>query len=106
MNTYSKVRKELAEQNATEDTPPCRYCGAPTARDVLTRFGARCGPCYRTYRESIPERPPVAYTRDDRRRSWAWNLKARHEGGERLTPAQVTAYTAALRANLETAVED
>jgi hypothetical protein len=103
MSTYSKVRKELAEQHASEDTPPCRYCGTPTASDVLTMFGARCGPCYRSYRESVPERPPVAYARDDRRRSWAWNLKARHEGGERLTPAQVTAYTAALRSMPEDA---
>lgn len=105
MSTYSKVRKELAEQHVNEDTPPCRYCGTPTARDTLTTFGARCGPCYRAYRESIPEGPPIAYRRDDRARSWAWNLKARHDAGERLTPAQITAYTVALRTRHETADE-
>lgn len=35
--------------------------------------------------------------------AWAERLQARHQSGERLTPAQVNAYTAALRAKREEA---
>lgn len=101
--TYRKVRTELAEQHANDDQPPCRFCSTPTPRDTLTNLGARCSVCYRAYCESPPPQPTITYRRDDRARSWAWNLKARHESGERLTPAQIAAYTAALRSKVEEA---
>jgi hypothetical protein len=63
-------------------------------RRVVAELGDVCG-------SEIAERPRVTYARDDWARSWAWNLKARHEAGERLTPAQIDAYTAALRAKRE-----
>lgn len=97
-STYRKVRAQLADQDVgNEDTAPCSRCQTATRRETLSLLGAQCPRCYRAYCTEIPERPRVTYARDDRRRSWAWNLKARHEAGERLTPAQISAYTAALR---------
>lgn len=106
-STYRKVRAQLADQDVgNEDMAPCSRCQTATRRETLSLLGARCPSCYRAYCAEIPERPRVTYARDDWARSWAWNLKARHEAGERLTPAQVAAYTAALRTRDHHATQD
>lgn len=106
-STYRRVRAELADQQTgNEDAALCSKCQTPTRRETLSLLGAQCPTCYRAYCTEIPARPPMAYARDDRRRSWAWNLKARHDAGERLTPAQVAAYTAALRTRDHHATQD
>jgi hypothetical protein len=108
--SYAQVRKELVEQSQT-DRIPCRYCGAPTLRETLTMYGARCPNCYQAYcRGDRDPEPPMSI--EDKRatlealrsltarsappREWAHKLKSRHESGEWLTPAQVSAYKAAL----------
>jgi hypothetical protein len=63
--SYRSVRKELAKQadgDGGDTSPenqllPCRFCGEPTKRKVLSELGARCRTCYDAYcREGIQPR--------------------------------------------------
>lgn len=54
--SYTKVRKELAEQRgepeadaAVAPPKPCLACGTLTPHATLAVLGARCTPCYRAY---------------------------------------------------------
>lgn len=95
-SAYSKVRKELADQ-VDESRLPCRYCGAPTLRETLTQYGARCFPCYEGYCRE-PQTFPDIGNKSLGPRDWARALKRRHEAGETLTPTQISAYQGALAA--------
>jgi hypothetical protein len=99
MSSYRNVVKEIVEHSAT-DRLPCRFCGAPTLRETLSQYGARCHSCFTDYCRAKPFFPDSGDKRDNAR-SWAHALKRRHEQGDRLTPAQVSAYKAALRTTEE-----
>jgi hypothetical protein len=98
--SYKNVVKEIVEHSAT-DRLPCRFCGTPTLKETLTLYGARCFNCYTSYCHSAPRCPNVGDKRIDGPRGWAHALKKRHADGDRLTPAQITAYKAALRTTEE-----
>lgn len=93
--SYRSVRKELAKQ--TDGEYRCRVCNDTAAFETLSSYGGRCGRCYADYcRVAMPPRVDVG----DKRKSlldWAHALKRRHAAGDRLTPAQIAAYTAALK---------
>jgi hypothetical protein len=91
MSSFSKVKRELAEQAPT-DRLPCMVCRTTTLKETLTLYGARCFNCYTSYCHSAPRCPDVGDKRIDGPRGWAHALKRRHEQGDRLTPAQVSAY--------------
>lgn len=47
---FSEVRREMGQKLADpSDTMACSYCGAATARDILTSLGARCSVCFGAY---------------------------------------------------------
>jgi hypothetical protein len=99
MSSYRNVVKEIVEHSAT-DRLPCRFCGKPTLRETLSQYGARCFECF-TAIAVVQHFPDVGDKRIDGPRGWAHALKRRHEQGDRLTPAQVSAYKAALRTTEE-----
>lgn len=99
MSNYAKVRKELAEQRS-DDKPKCRRCKGDAPWQTLSDHGGMCFPCYAAYCREPQKWPDIGDKRNGPR-DWAHALKRRHESGERLTPAQITAYTAALRQHLE-----
>lgn len=99
---------------------PCRWCGNQAPREELSRYGARCEPCYRDWCAQAnpswwPNRPLQPHERDAviRRakkavarlranpqdpKGWAHRLKAREDAGENLSPVQREAWRIALRA--------
>lgn len=96
---YAKARRELADQrdgSGDASMVPCPRCQSPAMRETLSLYGARCFACYRDYCAEPRLRVDIGNKRVSPR-DWAHALKRRHDHGERLTPAQVTAYTAALR---------
>jgi hypothetical protein len=96
MSSYAKVRKELAEQSDGGD-PVCRTCKSSAPWQVLSDHGGQCFSCFQAHcRASMPPQVDVG---DKRRgqRDWAYALQRRHKAGDQLTPAQIDAYTAALR---------
>ena len=97
MSAYSDVRKRLVEQVANDDQRlPCMFCHAPTLRETLTQYGARCHRCFEAY--LVAALPPARNIGDRADpRSWAKALKERHDAGERLTFAQRDMYRAVLR---------
>ena len=102
VSTFSKVKRELKGQDG-EDVKrgPCRQCGATNLKETLSNYGGLCPGCYRDYCKAPQHFPDVGDKRIDGPRSWAHALKRRHEQGDRLTPAQVSAYKAALRTTEE-----
>jgi hypothetical protein len=95
--SYAKVRKEIAQQSGDVDRLPCMFCKTPTLRETLTQYGARCFTCYEAYCREPRTFPYVGDKQRHGPRDWAHALQARHKAGEKLTPAQVDAYQAALR---------
>lgn len=93
--SYTKARRELAEQS-DENRLRCLRCGAATLRETMSQYGGRCFACYEAYCAE-PRRFPDTGTKGEPR-SWAHALKRRHDAGEELSAAQVSAYQAALRA--------
>jgi hypothetical protein len=81
----------------TQDSLPCRWCNAPTLRETLTAYGARCFRCFEAWQNERREAPDIGDKTERGARDWAHALKRRHEAGDRLTKAQVDAYKAALR---------
>ena len=101
LTTFSKVKRELAQRGELQKQDyRCRYCGATAAWETLSNFGARCGSCYADYCRAQQFFPDTG-DKTVNPRSWAHALKRRHEQGDRLTPAQVSAYKAALRTTEE-----
>jgi hypothetical protein len=102
MSTYRKRINEnalLPPHGAVpiEDREPCRWCNAPTLRETLSNYGARCFRCFEAWQAERHEVPDVGNKPDRGMRDWAHALKRRHEAGERLTVAQVVAYKSALQ---------
>lgn len=95
MSSYSKVRKEIAQQQV-DTGPPCRECKGSAAAETLSSYGGRCGACHAAYCRAPRTWPDVGDKRKGPR-DWAHALKRRHEAGDNLTPAQVDAYQTALR---------
>jgi ribosomal protein L37AE/L43A len=87
--SYKSARKEIAEQNDAQ--PTCAFCGRASAWETLSSYGSRCGACYAAYCSAYRPFPAIG-DKSTSPRSWADALKARHEAGDRLTPAQITAY--------------
>lgn len=70
MSTFSKVKRELAEQHQAADVPhdpkndllPCLRCATPTKRGTLSDLGARCFPCFQAYcRTPMTMQPRSSY---------------------------------------------
>jgi protein-arginine kinase activator protein McsA len=99
MSSYAKAVKEITQ--SSPQALRCRSCGATTAFETLSSYGARCGACYADYCRAKQYFPDTGDKRIDGPRGWAHALKRRHEQGDRLTPAQVSAYKAALRTTEE-----
>jgi hypothetical protein len=95
--SYKTVRKELADQAVDEKRAPCTVCSTPTLRETLTQYGARCFSCYEAYTREQRTFPDVGSKHQRGPRDWAHALKRRHDAGEQLTPAQISAYRATLR---------
>lgn len=78
----------------------CRYCGKPTPYETMANLGARCGACSEAFCRNLPPRPfvPVDAVPHGTPKGlvWAYRLRGRHQAGERLTRAQIAAYTSAL----------
>lgn len=84
---------------------PCRVCGKSTLVETLSNYGARCFSCFEAYcaaagtsaapvtREAVKR---IGQGGEGGLRAWAYRLRERHQGGERLTRAQVDAYQAVL----------
>lgn len=104
MSSYAKARKEMA-RSRDGDGLACRSCNGAAAWAVLSDHGGLCYPCFRAYcREATPPRVDVG----DKRQGpleWAIALERRHQAWETLTPAQVSAYRAALRQRKPETVE-
>jgi hypothetical protein len=97
LTTFSKVKRELAQRGEIQKQDyRCRYCGATAPFETLSTYGARCGACYADYCRAKQFFPDTG-NKNDSPRSWAHALKKRHADGDRLTPAQISAYKAALR---------
>lgn len=94
MSSYAKVRKEIADSKP--DELACRDCRGSAARETLSSFGGRCGGCHAAYCRAARNWPDVGDKRKGPR-EWAHALKRRHQAGENLTPAQISAYQTALR---------
>jgi hypothetical protein len=112
MSTYRKRVNEDAllpphgsPPLAEYDRLPCRLCNAATQRETLTDYGARCFRCFEAWQNERHEVPDIGDRTGRGLRDWAHALKRRHDAGERLTPAQVAAYKAALRTYDVEAVE-
>jgi hypothetical protein len=102
MSSFSKVKRELVSQGDGEiPRGPCRECGSINLKETLSNYGGLCPGCYRDYCKAPQHFPDVGDKRIDGPRGWAHALKRRHEQGDRLTPAQVSAYKAALRTTEE-----
>lgn len=93
MSTYRETKKEIAERMG--DAHVCRQCNAVTQWGTLSDHGGLCYRCYAAYCREPRQWPDVGTKGEPR--SWAHALKRRHEAGEQLTPAQVSAYRAALK---------
>lgn len=116
--SYRAERQEVAGESISGGAyMPCSACRGSTLREMLAQYGGRCRPCYDAYCAEVnpswlPARP---LTHDERAsivrkakrvlgavgqqsdpRAWAKRLQERHQSGERLTRAQVTAYRGAL----------
>lgn len=129
-STYASRRDRNVADDYLANHLPCRKCGAATDRETLGNLGGQCSPCYDAYcAETVPEwllkRKPLS--QDDRKqlakrvragmakmlkakandnpRAWAYRLKGREEGGEKLTPPQAAAWRHALRFEGEPADE-
>lgn len=77
----------------------CRWCGAETAYETMSSFGARCGSCYASFCRRKAEHPKVPVSqlpKDARGADWAYRLRWRHQQGEALTAAQVSMYREAI----------
>mgnify|MGYP001384166196 CR=1 FL=1 len=60
--SLSKVRAETAKRmgpsKPEDELLSCRYCGADTARAILSELGSRCRVCYDAYcRDAFAPRP-------------------------------------------------
>ena len=87
--TYGTVKKQLVEQFGGFYT--CKTCGSVTSHSTLSDHGARCFPCYQSYCRAVQS--PMSYPPiHDGQRKWAYLLKAREDGGERLTSIQRAAW--------------
>ena len=84
---------------------PCRYCGKSTLVETLSNYGARCFACFGAYcaaagSNSAPVTSEavshIGQGGEGGPRAWAYRLRERHQGGERLTRAQVDAYQTVL----------
>lgn len=97
--SYRDVRRDF-EQHA-DGKVPCRQCNAPVSSGTLSDHGGMCYPCYLAYSRSAERMPAwlagVPGRNEQGPRDWARRLKARHEAGDRLSKAQIDAYTEALR---------
>lgn len=78
---------------------PCRVCGKSTLVETLSNYGARCYACFDAYcanagsRAGRVSRSAIGRIgQGGKGRAWAHALRERHQGGERLTKAQVDAY--------------
>jgi hypothetical protein len=91
--SYRDVRKEMTASGPSGGS--CHVCGTTTIGGSLSDFGARCFPCYQAYLRESRVFPDVGKKSDDPR-AWAYALQRRHESGDRLTPAQVSAYKAVI----------
>lgn len=85
----------------------CRACKAETDRDVLSAFGAMCGPCYRDYcAQPLAKSPDVGDKRKAGPMAWAPALKRREEQRAPLTPFQRQAWRDALGGRPTTATDE
>jgi hypothetical protein len=101
-NTVKGRGEEVTqERDPSKDPMACPLCKAITTRGALSTYGARCFRCYTEYCRAPQYFPDTGDKRIDGPRGWAHALKRRHEQGDRLTPAQVSAYKAALRTTEE-----
>ncbi len=128
MSSYRNSRRdEAVADDYLANHAPCRWCGNSTPRDDLSRYGARCEPCYQAWCAEAnpswwPNRPLQPHEREALMRhakkavaklrakkpdprAWAHALKAREEAGERLSPVQRDAWRIALRL-LPSPIED
>lgn len=86
----------------------CRYCGKQTLVETLSNYGARCFDCFESYcakageSSSDPARIRASIARigqggEKGPKAWAYALRERHQNGEWLTSAQVSAYHSVIR---------
>lgn len=94
MKAYSG---RAAEGGAVESVyMPCAWCGRSTLFEVLSQHGSRCRACFDAYCARPQARPHLDGHEHRGARAWAFRLRERHQGGERLTKAQIDAYQAAI----------
>lgn len=102
--SYREARKEIAKQ--VENTLACRVCGTPATAKTLSDFGAMCYGCYSDYCKAIEPSQAAPFNPQVLRnlriglgdpKAWAKILKAREEGGERLSALQSKAWHEALK---------
>lgn len=99
MSSYREVRKRMAEQGGDDTNRlPCMWCKAPTLREVLAQYGARCRTCYEGYLRERQPSPDIGDKRTGGPKAWAHALRRREEAGEKLTQAQRDAWRGALQA--------
>lgn len=112
--SYRDIRRETAQrmgddEPTTERVMACSCCGAPTAYGVLAMYGARCSRCYEAFCATLPAVVKVPDSAVPAGApaglQWAHRLRWRHECGEPLSGAQVTAFRAALRFREPTGAE-
>jgi hypothetical protein len=62
MSQYTDARRKMAGSDSFPNRQ-CKVCGAETDYVALSEYGARCFPCYQSYRREPhvkPERSPAA----------------------------------------------
>lgn len=87
-----QIRQETARRMGEDDGLSCWRCRQSANRETLSAYAGMCGPCFGAYCRETRAPAPITGGRSE----WAFSLKARHDAGERLTPAQVDAYRCAL----------
>jgi hypothetical protein len=53
--TVSDIRRRTAEAMGDDEGSPrmtCRFCEGPATHSELSMFGARCRPCYETFKRA------------------------------------------------------
>jgi hypothetical protein len=94
--SYRKRVAQSGDSGEALDTLPCSRCAALATCETLATYGGQCFGCYERYRQEPQPTVNVGDKRDSLR-SWARALKAREQGGDRLTWAQKQAWREVLK---------